>query len=66
MDRLPTAVLLDFPGGLDGKDSSCNMGDLGSIPGLEQSPGGGCGLPREVHGQRSLVGYVHGVVKSQT
>ena len=66
MDRLPTPVLLDFPGGLDGKEFACNMGDLGSIPGLGRSPGGGCGLPREFHGQRSLVGYLHGVVESNT
>ena len=28
-----------FPGGLDGKESTCNGGDLGSIPGLGRSPG---------------------------
>ena len=33
-DRLPTAVFLGFPGGLAGKESACNAGDLGSIPGL--------------------------------
>jgi len=27
---------LDFLGGSDGKDSACNAGDLGSIPGLER------------------------------
>ena len=26
---------------VDGKESACNVGDLGSIPGLERSPGGG-------------------------
>ena len=31
----------DFPGGWDGKESACNAGDLGSIPGLERSPGRG-------------------------
>ena len=31
---------LGFPGGSDGKESTCNMGDLGSIPGLGRSPGG--------------------------
>ena len=30
-----------FPGGSDGKESTCNVGDLGSIAGLERSPGGG-------------------------
>ena len=28
-----------FPGGLDSKEFACNAGDLGSIPGLERSPG---------------------------
>jgi len=35
----------DFSGGSDGKESACNVGDLGSIPGLERSPGGGHGNP---------------------
>ena len=39
-DRLPTAVFLGFPGGSDGKESACNVGDLGSIPGLGRSHGG--------------------------
>ena len=30
---------MGFPGGLDGKASACNAGDLDSIPGLERSPG---------------------------
>ena len=34
-----------FPGGLDGKESTCNVGDLGSISGLGGSPGGGRGNP---------------------
>ena len=33
-DRLPTPVFLAFPRGSDGKESACNAGDLGSIPGL--------------------------------
>ena len=32
-----------FPGGLDGKESACNAGDPGSIPGLGRSPGEGYG-----------------------
>ena len=35
----------DFPGGSDGKASVYNVGDLGSIPGLGRSPGGGDGNP---------------------
>ena len=31
--------LLGFPGGSAGIESACNMGDLGSIPGLGKSPG---------------------------
>ena len=30
-----------FPGGSDGKESACSVGDLGSIPGLGRSPGEG-------------------------
>ena len=32
--------MLGFPGGLDGKESTYNAGDRGSIPGLGRSPGG--------------------------
>ena len=42
-DRLPTPVFLGFPGGSAGKESACNEGDLGSIPGLGRSPGEGKG-----------------------
>ena len=37
-DRLPTSVFLGFPGGSDGKESACNAGDQGSLPGLGRSP----------------------------
>ena len=46
-----------FPGGSDGKESACNTGDPGSIPGWVWSPGEGNGLttpvflPGESHGQ---------------
>ena len=33
------------PGGSDSKESACNAGDLGSIPGSRRSPGGGHGNP---------------------
>ena len=33
--------MLGFPGGLAGKESACNVGDLDLIPGLGRSPGGG-------------------------
>ena len=35
----------DFPGGLDGKESACNAGHLGSIPWLGRSLGEGNGYP---------------------
>ena len=52
-----------FPGGSDGKASTCNAGDLGSTPGLGRSPGGGHGNPLQYsclenpHGLRSLAAY---------
>ena len=58
-----TTSFKDFPGGSDGKESICNAGDLGSIPGLGISPGGGHGnplqysCPENPYGHRSLVGY---------
>ena len=36
---------MDFPGGSDGKESTCNTGDLGSVPGSGRSPGEGNGYP---------------------
>ena len=36
---------MGFPGGSDGKESACNVGDLGYIPRLRRSPGGGYGSP---------------------
>ena len=60
---LPTPVFLDFSGSSDSKESTCNVKDLGSIPGLGRSPGGGHGNPLQYsclenpHGQRSLGGY---------
>ena len=37
--------LLMIPGGSVGEESACIVGDLGSVPGLERSPGGGHGKP---------------------
>ena len=36
---------LGFSGGSDGKESACNAGDLGSVPGLGRSPGKGNNSP---------------------
>ena len=60
---------MGFPHSSVGKESACNAGDLGSIPGLGRSPGEGNGnppvfLPGEFHGQRSLWATVHGVTES--
>ena len=44
-DRLPIPVFLGFPDGSDGKESTCNAGDPGSIPGSGRSPGEGNGIP---------------------
>ena len=44
-DFLVEVFLVDFPGGLDGKASAHNVGDLGSIPGSGRSPGEGNGNP---------------------
>ena len=38
-------LYLGFPGGSDGKESACNTGDPGSIPGSGRSPGEGNGNP---------------------
>ena len=50
-----------FPGGSDGKESVCNEGDLGSIPGLGRSLEKGMAYPLQYsvleNGQRSLAGY---------
>ena len=52
-----------FPGGSDGKEFACTLGDLDLIPGLGRSPGGGHGNALQYscvenpHGQRSLAGY---------
>ena len=58
---LSTLVFMSVPGGSDGKESTFNVGDLGSVPGLGRSPGGGHGNPysclENPHEHRSLVGY---------
>ena len=52
-----------LPRSLMGKESTCNAGDLGSIPGSERSPGGGHGNPLQYSclenpmDKRSLAGY---------
>ena len=58
---------LGFPGGSAGKESACNAGDLGSVPGLGRSPGEGNGYPLQYSGlENSMDCIFHGVAKSQT
>ena len=62
----------DFPHSAVGKESACNAGELGSIPGLGRSPGEGNGNPLQYsclenpmdRGAWQVI--VHGVAKSQT
>ena len=66
-NKLPTPVFLGFPCGSAGKESTCNAGDLGSIPALGRSPGEGKGYPFQYSGlENSMHCIVHGVAKSQT
>ena len=71
--KQPCGILdFDFPSGSDGKESACNAGDPGLIPGLGRSPGEGKGYPL----QYSCLGNpmdrgawratVHGVARSRT
>ena len=61
-----------FPGSSAGKESACNAGDLGSIPGLGRSPGEGKGYPLQYAClENSMDGgawqaTVHRVSKSRT
>ena len=61
-----------LPGSSDGKESACNAGDLGSIPGLGRFPGGGNGNPFQYSCLENSMdrgawrATVHGVAKSRT
>ena len=46
--------LMDFPGGSDGKESACNAGDLGWIPGLGRYPGEGKIYPLQYSGLENM------------
>ena len=68
----PTPVFLGFPGGSISKESTHNVGDLDSIPGLGRSPGGGNDYPLQYSCLENSMDKgawwttVHGVAKSQT
>ena len=64
---LPIPVFLGSPHGSAGKESACNVGDLGSIPGLGRSLGEGKGYSLQYSGlENSMNCIAHGVSKSQT
>ena len=62
-DFRTSMLTMGFPGGSDGKESACNVGDLGSILALGRSPGEGHGnllqhsCLENPHGQKSLADY---------
>ena len=61
-----------YTGGSDGKESACNAGDLGLIPGLRRSPGKEHGNPLQYSSLENSMGsgawwaVVHWVPKRQT
>ena len=58
---------MGFPCDSAGKESACNAGDLGSIPGLGRSPGEKKGYAVQYSGLENFMDcIVHGVAKSQT
>ena len=58
---------MGFPGGSAGKESACNMGDVGSNPGLGRSLGEGKDYPLQYSClENSMDCIVHGVTKSRT
>ena len=64
---LPIPVFMSFPGGSAGKESTCNVGDLGSVPEMGTSPGEGNGYPFQCSGlENSMDCIAHGVTKSWT
>ena len=64
--------MMSFPGDSDGKESSCYVGDLGSVPGLGRFPGEGNGYPHQYTcleystDREAWTATVHVVAKSQT
>ena len=57
---------MGFPCGSVGKESTCNVGEMDSIPGLGRYPGEGKGYPLQYSGlENSMECTVHGFAKSQ-
>ena len=60
-------TMVGFPCASAGRESTCNAGDLGSIPGLGRSPGEGKAYPLLYSGlENSMDCIVYGVTKSRT
>ena len=70
--RCGQEIKTGFLGGSDGKESGCNVGDLGLIPGSGRSPGEGNGYPLQYSCLQNSMdreawwAAVHGVTKSRT
>ena len=65
--------VMDFPGSSAGKESACNAGDPGTIPGSERSPGEGTGYPLQYSSclensvdRGAWQAIVHGITKGWT
>ena len=66
-EYLAATFMFGFPRGSAGKESTCNAGDLGLIPGLGRFPGEGKGYSLQYSGlENSMECIVRGVAKSQT
>ena len=64
---IPTPVFWGFSGDSAGKESTCNMANLGLIPRLGRSPGDGKGYPLQYSDLKNSMNYIdHGVTKIQT
>ena len=57
---------MGFPGGSDIKESACNVGDLGSIPGWRKSPGEGKGYPLQYSGLENSMDSPRGLKELDT
>ena len=70
--RMPQELLTGFPCGSDGKETTCSVGDLGSISELGRSLGGGDGNPLQYSCLEDLMdrgawwAAIYGIRKSQT
>ena len=70
--KVPEKKFYSLPGGSDGKETACNVGELSSIPGLGRYPREGNNYPLQYSGLENSMdrgvwqATVHGVAKSQT